>query len=150
MISMKKVRFSSRPTAKVRCHRPLGAARVQLALYHLWEQNQGLAVMQFCISFLRFCRIGTRFYQTKRFCILKSLVNFDAILHILQLVIFFCAFFCEIFHFWTPLIQLYRPCLLFCWGFLHVYRSPLYWDFTVTIDTCQLSHFRHHLLRTKI
>ena len=28
MICMKKVRFSSRPTAKVRCHRPLIAARV--------------------------------------------------------------------------------------------------------------------------
>ena len=28
MICMKKVRFSSCPTAKVRCHRPLSAARV--------------------------------------------------------------------------------------------------------------------------
>ena len=28
MICMKKVRFSSRATAKVRCHRPLSAARV--------------------------------------------------------------------------------------------------------------------------
>ena len=28
MICMKKVRFSSRLTAKVRCHRPLSAARV--------------------------------------------------------------------------------------------------------------------------
>ena len=42
MICMKKVKFSSHPTAKLRCHRPRGhgAARVQLALYHLQEHAE--------------------------------------------------------------------------------------------------------------
>ena len=40
MICMKKLRFSCRPRAKVRRHRPLGSARTQpWYMYHFWQKR---------------------------------------------------------------------------------------------------------------
>ena len=58
MICMKKVRFSSRPTAKVRCHRPLSAARVTaspgLPLY-------SYTLLVFCSAGFSYMYIGLRY-----------------------------------------------------------------------------------------
>ena len=143
MICMKKVKFSSHPTAKVRCHRPRGhgAARVQLALFHLQEQNQG---------YKQWCNFTSLFYVFVELVLLDQTVLYHKdfgkfwcnIAYFIVVLFFsvhfsvkFCSFGLPLYPPPPPL-----PCHSFYWGFLHVYRSPLYWDFTVTVDTCQLSH----------